>query len=253
MRKLKFFKKELMEIRKTSKLIVLPVVFLFFAILSPLTARYMKEIMEAAGVGEMIKLIPDPVYLDSFIQFFKNADFMCILTTILVFMGSVSEEKSKGSAILVMTKGVSRTDFILSKFFAAALLFTAAYMISAAVFIYYTSILFPGAYIAESWLALFLFWLYGILITAITILASTLSRSVTMSAVMALLAYAVIAGITALPKIGEYSPGILSSLGIEIMKGAEASAKAIAPMIVTVILIFLSLITSVRSFKRQEI
>ncbi len=143
MKNIGFLKKELRESLKTSKFIIIVSVFLFFSILSPLTAKYMNEIL-LTFASELEISFPDPVYLDSWMQFFKNTTSICYIVFMLIMTGTVVSEKTKGSVMLVLSKNVSRANFILSKMISGIIVFTIAYLISATVCSYYTHVLFPG-------------------------------------------------------------------------------------------------------------
>ena len=137
-----FFKKELMESLKTPRLLILSFTFLLFGLLSPLTAKYINEII--AGVGNLDLKLPDPTYLDAYVQFFKNMYSLNILIVVMTFMGLVVDEKVKGTLLLTLTKGLSRTAFILGKFFSAVLVFTLSYLLAVGACLYYTYLLFPA-------------------------------------------------------------------------------------------------------------
>lgn len=248
-----FFKKEINEILRTSKKFVLPSILLFFGFLSPLTAKYIKEIFNIAGGIEIEIPIPDPVYTDSFVQFYKNIGQIGIVVMILAFMGTVVEEKVKGSAILILTKPVSRIQFILSKFLSSLILFTASYILAITAFIYYTCILFPDYRSDYAWLSLGMPWIYGVFIISLTIFASTISKSHTMSAVYGFIGFAAISAVSILPRIGKYLPGALNNIGLEILTGVKPASDAVLPIVVAVVLSVLLILSSIAVFKRQEL
>jgi ABC-2 type transport system permease protein len=253
MGKLVFFKKEINEILKTSKKIILPAIFLFFAIVSPLTARYMKEILSSTLQPGMEGLIPDPTYIDSYVQFFKNFNSICIIAVIFTFVGSIANEKEKGSAVLVLTKKVSRFQFIMSKFAANVLFFTVAYLISAGACIYYTFALFPEIGGSTLWLAFFMYWTYGVFMISIAILASTLAKSYMVAAVLGFLGYIAISLIGIFPDIVKYTPAALSSLNVDVIKGTVSGSDMLLPIIQGAALSVIFVLSSVAIFKKQEI
>ncbi len=257
MNKLAFFKKEMMEIFKTYKIIVLPAIFLFFGLLSPLTAKYLPEIMKKFGntadSAVTITFNGEPKYGDAYAQLFGNLGQMGLIVVILIFMSIVVNEKVKGSATLVLTKTVSRSQFILSKFFSSAILFTLSYLLSVGACIYYTYLLFNRFYNDNLILGLFLMWLFMIVIIAMTILASTLAKNVTISAVLGFLGFVGFSAISSLPVIKEYSPASMTVLGLSLINGKADTMDAAAPIIISFIMIIGFLISSIYIFKKQEI
>lgn len=249
-----FLKKEAMELVRTSKAIILPALFLFFGILSPLTAKYMNTILSMAGGQQGLEIkFPDPTLVQSYQQFFKNLYFMMIVVTILVFAGTVSEEKSRGTAALVLTKCLSRVGFISSKLIASIMLFTVSYALSAAVCIYYTYLLFGSFSYPGIFTSLLLYWIFGLVMLSFALLASTLSKSITVSVVCCFVGYAAVSALAAIPRIGMYTPGTLQALSVEIAMGAKSPADALIPVCVSMLLALAAVLWSVHVFKKQEL
>jgi ABC-2 type transport system permease protein len=251
MKRAAFLKKEMLEIARTPKVLILPAVFLIFGFMSPLTARYINEILRSVG-GIDIRL-PEPTYYDAYMQFFKNLYSTAIIVVILVFIGTVVDEKAKGSAALVLTKCLSRQWFIVSKFISGAVFFTGAYSLSTAACMYYTFILFSEFFNSGLWTALLMFWVFGIYIIAITIFASTVGKSYVTAAVSGFAGFALTSAASAVPKLGEYTPGALQGLGLKILSGSSGAWEAVLPVTVTLILTVCFLEGSVVFFKRQEL
>jgi ABC-2 type transport system permease protein len=249
-----FFKKEIMETYKTPKAIILGALFLFFGILSPLTAKYMNQILAMAGEQQGFSIVlPDSTFVQSYMQFFKNIYFMMTVVTILVFAGTVAEEKSRGTAVLVLTKCLSRSGFIMGKLIAAVLVFTAAYALSTAICIYYTSLMFPEFINAGILTALLLYWIFGCLMIALTILVSILSKSMTVAAVSGFGCYALISAVAALPYVGKYTPGMLQVLSTELSDGTKLPSDALIPALITAAMILVAVVAGLAAFRRQEL
>jgi ABC-2 type transport system permease protein len=249
-----FIKKEIMEAYKTPKVIILCALFLLFGIMSPLSAKYMNEILAMVGQQQGISIVlPEPTYVQSYEQFFKNIYFMMTIVTILVFAGAVAEEKAKGTAVLVLTKCLSRSGFIMGKLIAAVLVFTFSYAVSTAICIYYTSLMFPQ-YMSEAvGIALLLYWIFGCMMIAVTLLVSILSKSMTMAAVSGFICYALISALSSIPYIGKYTPGILQALSTELSMGAKTPGEAFLPALITAAAGVAAVITGLIAFRRQEL
>ena len=249
-----FLKKEIMETLRTTKIIILPALFLFFAILSPLSAKYMNSILAMVGEQQgMIIQLPDPTFIQSYEQFFKNLYFMMIVVTILVFAGIITEEKSKGTAILVLTKCLSRTGFITGKLIAAVSLFTLFYAAATAICVYYTALLFPEFINTGVITALLLYWVFGILMITLTLFSSVLCKSLTTAAVGGFLSYAVISAAAALPKIGKYTPGALQTLSVELARGDKTLTDAVPAVAIAVVMSAAAVMAGMVIFNKQEI
>ena len=249
-----FLKKEVTEAYKTPKGIIIGIIFLFFGILSPLTAKYMNEIIAIAGQqqGMDIKL-PPSTYLQAYEQFFKNIYFMMTIVTILAFAGAVAEEKTRGTVVLVLTKCLSKQAFILGKLIAAVLIFSISYIAATAICIFYTALLFPEYMNSGIIYALLLYWLFGCLMITLTLLVSILSKSMTVAAVSGFACYALISAIGAIPYIGKYTPGILQSLSWELAHNTKTSSDALIPVLITLTSAIAAVIAGLILFRKQEL
>ena len=105
-------RKELREQVRTMRLLVVVAVFAILGLLSPVFARYVREIVEAVGGGQFEGMIPAPVVGDAVTQFTKNMGQFGILIAILVAMGSVASEKERGTAAFLLTKPIGRGAFV---------------------------------------------------------------------------------------------------------------------------------------------
>jgi len=119
-----FLGKEAAEIRRTWRLWTIGGVLLFFAIMSPLAALAAPALVSSVTSGQpgvVIKL-PDPTYLDSYAQWIKNLSQMGLLLVVFASAGLIANERASGTAVLVVTKPVSRATFVVAKYLAQAAL-----------------------------------------------------------------------------------------------------------------------------------
>ena len=110
-------RKEMLEQVRTMRLWVVMIVFALFAIVSPLTAKYLPDIVRALA-GDQLNLasvLPTPSTPDAVDQFLKNLTQFGALAAILLAMGSVATEKDRGTAAFVLTKPASRAAFLVAK------------------------------------------------------------------------------------------------------------------------------------------
>jgi ABC-2 type transport system permease protein len=111
-------RKEATEIVRTWRILVLPGILIFFALIGPPSARFTPEILKAVGgmsAALIEQLIPVPTYLDAYGQWAKNLSQIGLFALIISYGGLVSSERKSGTAVLVLTKPVSRTAFITAK------------------------------------------------------------------------------------------------------------------------------------------
>jgi ABC-type transport system involved in multi-copper enzyme maturation permease subunit len=147
-------RKELLEQWRTYRLLAVGVVLVVFGLLSPLIAKYTPEIIKLIPNGEALShLLPTPTAMDAVTQYIKNIGQFGVILALLLTMGAVAQEKDKGTAAMMLVKPLPRATFLVAKFTALALTFTATIAIAGAACYYYTWLLF-GALDAPRWLAL---------------------------------------------------------------------------------------------------
>ncbi len=115
---LQFAWKEVLEIVRTWRIWVLPGMLLFFALTGPLMAKFTPEILKAVGgdqVAALLKVMPKPTYLDAYGQWIKNLSQIGLFAIIIIYGGLISSERKSGTAILVLTKPLSRTSYVFAK------------------------------------------------------------------------------------------------------------------------------------------
>ncbi|MBK8647442.1 MAG: ABC transporter permease [Gemmatimonadetes bacterium] len=124
--------KEFLEIRRTWRLWVVPGILAFFAVTGPIMALLTPRLLASMAAQQpgVVITVPDPTAVDAYAQFVKGLMQMVLLALIIGGGGLVSGERASGTAIMVLTKPVSRAAFILSKLVAELALLLAATMLT---------------------------------------------------------------------------------------------------------------------------
>ena len=258
-----FFKKEFFELLRTAKGIVLAAILLMTAIGSPLLAKLTPEILKWAmsTAGEFdssmgvidLSMIPEPTSIDSYAQYFSNINFLGILGFIIVFAGIVAGEKHKGTAAYILTKNISRAEFILAKFAASCAFTLGGMVISVAVLKIYTDMLFGDKLIDIKYFMLYfaLLFLYIILILAITVFSSVISKNVTGATIMSFVIFFGMNIISSIPRLGNYMPPKINDLNV-ILNTVDID-KIMPNIIITAVLCIFLVLAGVEIFNRQEL
>lgn len=245
-------KKEIKEYTKTPKGLILIILFMFFALTSPASAKFMNEIIAAVATDIQITF-PEPTLQDSWIQVFKNMNSICLIVYIIVMSASISQEKVKGSILLVLTKKVSRFQFLMTKFIVGILVFTVLLLTSTIVSAWYTHLLF-GAFIYEGlFLSLLLYWLMGLFFTALSIFVSVVGKTPTNSALLGFFAYAVLQILNISNNIARFNPSGASSIVTGIITQTYDTGGLWIPIFSALLFSGLLFSASQLLFKNQEI
>ena len=245
-------RKELLEQVRTMRLLILLIVFVLFGVISPVTAKYLPDLLKTLGGSGLTFTLPTPTTADAVDQLLKNVSQFGILAAILLAMGSVATEKERGTAAFVLSKPVSRAAFLTAKLVAIAVDLLIAVAGATAAGAIYTAILFqPLALDGVIGMAVLL-WLSLVVFAALTFVGSTVTRSAPGGAGVGF-ALLVITGILgALPTIGPFMPGSLSAPARALALGQDAGS-AIGPILVNIALVPVLGAAAWLSFRRQEL
>jgi ABC-2 type transport system permease protein len=249
-----FARKEATEIVRTWRIWVLPGMLLFFALTGPLTARYTPEIIKAVG-GEQLsaiaKAIPTPTYLDSYAQWAKNLSQIALFAIIIIYGGLVSSERKSGTAILVLTKPVSRTAFVVAKAVVHSFFLAAIVVVGTLATWGVTAVVFGKApagplwYSASAWLA------FGVFFLAILTLLSTLLGSQAGAAGIGLGVFALLSVAGLVEPVVKYSPVGLASAPMALAMGKESAI--LWPVITSLALACLLVAAAAWAFRTKEL
>lgn len=244
-------KKELMEQLRTYKLLIVGVIFLFFGITTPLTLKYLPEIIELAGGSGFEIAIPPPTGVQSLLEYAGTVGQIGVLLAVLMAMGSIANERKNGTAVITLSKPVRRAAFVNAKMIGSALTFLAS-LFAASLFCYGYTVWLIGdadllAFVGQNILiALFL-----VFCLAVTLLFSSVFRSSLAAGGISLGLLIGQAGLSAIPRIGDFFPGKLLSWGNSLLMGESNSCWA--ALIITTVLIIVCLYLSQRFLSTHDI
>jgi ABC-2 type transport system permease protein len=248
-------RKELLESWRTLRLPVVGGLFLVVGLTSPLLARFLPEIVKAAGGDQLAGLeIPEPVVGDAVLQLWKNLAQFGAFAAIILAMGSVATERDRGTAAFVLSKTVSRGAFLAAKVAAIGLVLAVAVALAVVVGWVYTAILFEPMPIG-GWVGLaFLAWLGLCAWAALTFLGSTVTGSVAAAAGIGFIAWLGLSIASAVPNIARFLPGGLDGAAMSLAGGSAVDpSDVLTPVLSTLLLIVIALLVAGRSFRHQEL
>jgi ABC-2 type transport system permease protein len=248
-----FVAKEFTEIRKTWRIWVIPGMLLFFAITSPIIADVTPALMASISKsqpGVLVKM-PQPTWRDSYAQFLKSLSQMVLIAVVITGAGAVSGERSSGTAVLTLTKPVSRTAFVLAKIVSQAGLLIASTLVSTAVCAVLTIVIF-GPSPLEPLVASVSIWTIDamLMIVVMTLLSSTFAaRGASAGAGLGFFFLTLLISIW--PPANRYSfVGLTSVSGKALMQQSSGAAWPVATALVMGVLCAWG---AAWSFERQEL
>ena len=229
-------RKEFREQFKTSKIIIVAAVFLFFGLGTPLLTKYTPELIKAVGTGGITIDMPTPTSGDSLTGYTSTMAEFGVLMAVLVAMGAIAKEVETGTAAMVLSKPVGRLAFILAKLKAEGFTFLVALVLGGLACWGYTLLLFGDANAIGFLYQNLLLGLFFALCLGITLFFSSLMKNQLAAGGLALALIIFLSAISGLPWIGRYLPGQLINWGnrlvLKMPGGGEWGAVAVAALLV---------------------
>jgi ABC-2 type transport system permease protein len=246
-------KKELLEQWRTKKILILVIIMLFSAVASPIIAKITPEILKSVSVPGLTINLPPPTYLDSLDQFIKNISQIGLLILIFVVAGAVSEEKNRKTLEILLTKPISRTLFVLSKFKTYFISITLIFAASSVIFYLYTASVFAPFNLLNFLIMAGNILLYILMIVSVTILASTMVNNSIIAGGIGFVSYILFGTIFSLIEpLNKYSPNMILANYKDIVTNGW-NGDLLLPILVILGVIVVSVLSAILIFKRQEI
>ncbi len=229
-------------------------VFLFFALLDPVSNKYMHEII--AYFAQMEFPLPDPSPQDAFFSFLSSVSQIGILVLIFVTMGIVAKEKESGVAGWMLSKPVGRWNYLAAKVISIYAVVILGLGAAAAVAYLYTWLLLgPVAAGGALWATVSLI-AYTLFIGSITFFCSTVLKSPLQAGGVAVLVFftsgalQLLVGNTAARSV--YPNTLLSEL-VNLVYEASGPAEIAGPLAATLFLSLLLIFLAGMRFSRAEL
>ena len=244
-----FLKKELLEQLRTHRLLIVGGVFLFFGLMTPLLIKYTPELIKLSGPDFKIEM-PPPNAAQSLIEYASMIGQLGILIAVLVAMGAVANEIRSGTAVITLSKQITRAAFVLAKLIGMSATFLASLMVASFICFGYTGWLIgagDGLAFFELNLLLAVFLIFCL---AVTVLFSCLFRSSLAAGGIAIGVIIILSVLSAVPVIGDYLPGKLLGWGTGLLDSGGAYWWALG---ITCALIILCVYLAQRILKMREL
>ena len=243
-------KKEFKEQYRTHRLLIVGAIFTLFGIGTPLLLKFLPEILKLSGETIQIQ-VSTPTAVQSFTEFTGTIGQIGIVVAVLIGMGIVANELRHGTAIMTLSKPVSRAAFVSAKLTAISLTFLLALTVAASFCFFYTNLLIEDINVIAFFQSNLLLGLFLVFCCAITVLFSCLFRNSLAAggiAIAIIISQMVMSGV---PVVGDYLPGKLLEWGTGIISGGGQSYWW--AVVITVFLTIFTIYIGQYGLKRREI
>ncbi len=246
-----FLAKDLREIVRTWRIWVLPGILLFSAVTGPPTARYTKELLSSLGGDIFNPMMPDPTWADSYAQWTSNLTQLVSFALIIALGSAISGEKRSSTAIMVLTKPLTRVGFVLSKLVSTAVLLVGATLVMMLVTWGVTLIWFPDAPFGPLIASTAAWLLYAFMLVAVVLLGSAAVDSGAGAAGIGLGVYftLMLAGLWG--PLLRWTPAGMANAPVAL--GAAREVDILWPALTTAALTVVLVWLAVRVFERREL
>lgn len=250
-----FIKKEFIAQLRSKKVMILALVFAFIGITNPIIAKLTPWILKIAsdtleGSGISIGEI-EVTALDSWLQFFSNLSIVLIVFVVLQ-SNIFTKEYSKGTLILVLTKGFERVKVVISKLFVMIVLWTICYLICFASTYLINIFLWDNSLAKSLVFAVFIWWFFGVFVLFLITLFSCMFNSnigvLGLTGGVVLVLYVV----SFITKVKRFIPMILTE-GANIVYGLQKPSYYLIALCITLLLMALSLLLSIINFNKKKL
>jgi ABC-2 type transport system permease protein len=250
------FRKELSEAWRTRRVLVIAALFLVLGMISPLTARYLPEILAFALADELTVPIPPATIEIAIVQLQQNLGQLGSLAAIALAMGAVAGEIDRGTAAFVMAQPATRGAFLTAKLLSLALVLAIATTLAVVVAWIYTAVLFEPLPVAGGLAFGLLAWLALTSWASLTFLASAVIGSSAAAAGIGFVALILLSLVAVIPQVDQLLPTSLAAPAFELALGrpGEVDGVRLATSIIgSGAIIALSLAGAMVSFRRREL
>lgn len=250
-----FTKKEFLEQLRGGRLMILGILFCMFGILNPATAKMLPWLLEImseqfADSGMVITGIKVDA-LTSWTQFFKNMPVLLIVF-IVMFSGILTAEYQRGTLVNMITKGMKRWKILLSKMLVMSVFWTVGYLITFGITYGYNAHFWDNSIAQNLLFTVFGYYLVGIWLISVVLLASAVSKSVSAVTLTVGAAYVLSYLLSFFPIFREYVPTFLLSSN-ELLAGTVGSGQCLPSAGITTFLIVFNIVLSAAIFNKRAI
>lgn len=249
------FKKEWMEQLRSSRFIILTILFVMFGIMNPaiakLTPWLLKVMAESLEESGMVVTTVEVDAITSWVQFFKNVP-MALIVFVLMQSNIFTKEYQSGTLVLALTKGLHRYKVVLSKAAVLTLMWTGLYWIHFGITYVYNDYFWDNSVAKNLLFAVVCWWIFGLWVIALMVLFSTVASANTGVLVGIGGVVFAIYMLSLLPKLTKYLPSLLMDGNSLIYGVKDVEDYAIGIMIVVVTAI-ICIVVSVPILNKKRI
>lgn len=242
---------EWLRLIRTRRLVALVGVFLFFGFLGPLSARYMKQILENFG-GNIQIVVPDPVPADGITQYVGNAIQIGLLVSVGIAAAALAFDAKPQMGIFLRTRARRVGDIITPRYVVTTVAAVGSFMLGSIAALYETVVLIGSLSIGDWLLGMLLGSLYLAFAIAVVAVVAARAKSVMLTVVLSVVILLLLPIVGVVPDVGRWLPSHLLG-GIDGLVRDGAFGDYVGAVVVTIVLTAGALWLAVRWAGQREL
>jgi ABC-2 type transport system permease protein len=246
-------RKEAAEVRRTSRLWVMPAIAVFCALSGAVLTYFLPALIKAAGpkAPGVVLQVSQQTVREACLEYFSQLSQIALLAVIITSAGLLSSEVKNGTAMLVVTKPISRAAFVLSKIVSQVGVLLLAAVVGTAVFLAGAYALFGAVPLGSLFVAVGLWLLLAMLFVSLLVLVSSRVGSQVAGAGIGIVLYALLSIAALWAPLKSHSPSGLLEADRQVIGGE--SPAVLWPLVTSLAGIALFAALAVWSFQRREL
>lgn len=252
---LAFMKKEWLEQIRSSRLIILTILFVLFGIMNPAIAKltpWLFEVMaESLEESGMVVTTVEVDAMTSWVQFFKNVP-MALIVFVLMQSNIFTKEYQSGTLVLALTKGLHRYKVLFAKSAVLIIMWTGLYWIQFCLTYIYNDYFWDNLIAKNLLFSGVCWWLFGLWTIVLMILFSAIMNANTGVIVGTGAIVVAFYLIGLLPKFSKYTPTFLMD-GNSLIYGAKSIEEYTLAFIITILMGFICMFASILLLNKKRI
>lgn len=251
------FKKELLDARRSYKLLWLPIVFIILGLTQPLTTYFLPNILQAlGGLPDGIEFnLPEftgQEVLASTLS--EQFDQLGLLIVIIAMMNSVISDKSSGMLSFILTRQTTLTEYLVSKWLAQSAIIITSVILGFVAAAYYSVFLFNGFSGADALISLVIYLVWCLFIFTVTMTFSAIFNKPAAAAALSFILLIFLKLLTVLKaEVQIFNPASLSNQAAQMLMEGETLPYFFGTLTTTIVLIVALIVMTRQLLTKKEL
>ena len=213
---------EWIRLFRTKRWVALLGVYLFFGLIGPLTARYIREILESFG-GEVQVVVPDPIAADGIASYVSNAAQIGLLVSVGIAAAALAFDAKPQMGVFLRTRTSHIREIIAPRYTVVTAAVVAAFTLGSIAALYESTVLMGSLPLGGWLLGTMLGCLYLAFAVAVVAAVAGRTQSVLVAAVVSIAVLLLLPVVGIAPNVGEWLPSQLVGAIDSLVRGGSAA------------------------------